>query len=304
MSTLRFHTLDVFTDRRFGGNPLAVVLDGGDLDGPTMQLIAREFNLSETAFVLPVSDAGATHRVRIFTPVRELPFAGHPTLGTAILLARLEAAHPNPGGEALVVLEEGVGLVPVSVRSTGGETWFGQFTAARLPEPGPPAPEVASLASALGLTPGEIMTGDGDRPEAYSCGLPYLMVPVRDRAALARVCVVEEHWRRSLRDYWAPDMYVFCRDTGQPDSAIRARMFAPASGIVEDPATGSAAAAMAGYLHARDGGSGTLRWTLEQGVEMGRPSLLYLEADARGGSITEVRVGGGAVPVLEGVLAL
>lgn len=302
MTTLRFHTLDVFTDRRFGGNPLAVIFGGEDVPDATMQLVAREFNLSETVFVLPPTDPGATHRVRIFTPARELPFAGHPTIGTAILLVLLGDARPAAGG-ARVVLEELVGLVPVSIQLEGGRPVFAQLTAARLPEVGPPPPPAADLAAVLSLGRDDVVDDGRDRPEAVSCGVPFLMVPVKDRATLARAALAEERWRHTLRSYWAPDVYVFCREPELPGSAIRARMFAPEVGIVEDPATGGAVAALAGYLAPREAArSGTLRWTVEQGFEMGRPSLLHLEADVGEGAVRAVRVGGAAVPVSQGTL--
>jgi trans-2,3-dihydro-3-hydroxyanthranilate isomerase len=304
VTALRFHTLDVFTDRRFGGNPLSVVFGGESLPESEMQVIAREFNLSETVFVLPATDPGATHRVRIFTPGRELPFAGHPTIGTAILLAQLGEARPTRSG-SLVVLEEKVGLVPVTIRMDDGEVSFAQLTSARLPEQGLPAPDAAALADALSLDPADMLATAEERPEAWSAGVPYLMVPLRDRQALGRASLSEERWRRTLRQHWSPDVYVFCRDPERSGSAIRARMFAPEFGIVEDPATGSAAVALAGYLAARvSRAAGTQSWIVEQGFEMGRPSLLYLEADIAGGTINAVRLGGTAVRVLEGNLTL
>jgi trans-2,3-dihydro-3-hydroxyanthranilate isomerase len=303
VTTLRFHTLDVFTDCRFGGNPLAVVFGGGGLPAQTMQLVAREFNLSETVFVLPPTNPAASHRIRIFTPVRELSFAGHPTIGTAVLLARLGEARSAAGGESYVVLEEGVGPVSVHVRADDGGPTFAQLTSPRLPEVGPPPPAAADLAVLLSLAPEEIVTDARDRPEALSCGVPYLMIPLRDRDVLARAAVVEAQWRRTLRGYWAPDLYLFCRDPELPGSAIRARMFAPQAGIAEDPATGSAAVALAGYLVDRNAtASGTARWTIEQGFEMGRPSLLYLEADVAGGAVRAIRLGGAAVPMAQGTL--
>lgn len=304
MNTLRFHTLDVFTDHRFGGNPLAVVFGGDGLSDTTMQVIAREFNLSETVFVLPPTDRAATHLVRIFTPARELPFAGHPTIGTAILLAQLGEARPAGTG-SLVVLQEGVGLVPVTIRSEGSRAMFAQLTSARLPEVGPPPPPTSDLAAVLSLDPADIVDDERDRPEALSCGIPYLMIPVRDRAVLARASMLEDRWRRTLQQYWAPAVYALCRDAELSGSAIRARMFAPEVGIVEDPATGSAAVALAGYLVRRDPArNGTACWTVEQGFEMGRPSLLYLEADVAGGACQAVRLGGGAVVVSEGTIHL
>ena len=304
MTVLRFHTLDVFTDRRFGGNPLGIVFGGESLPDSEMQIIAREFNLSETVFVLAPTDPGATHRVRIFTPGRELPFAGHPTIGTAILLAQLGEARPTRSG-SIVVLEEKVGLVPVTIRLDSGQVPFAQLTSARLPEQGPRAPDAAALADALSLDPADVLATAEERPEAWSAGVPYLMVPLRDRQALARASLSEDRWRRTLRQYWSPDVYVFCRDPERSGSAIRARMFAPEFGIVEDPATGSAAVALAGYLAGRVSNTAdTQRWIVEQGFEMGRPSLLYLEADIAGGTISAVRLGGTAVRVLEGTLPL
>jgi trans-2,3-dihydro-3-hydroxyanthranilate isomerase len=304
VTTLRFHTLDVFTDRRFGGNPLAVVLGGESLSDEMMQLVAREFNLSETVFVLPPTDTRATHRARIFTPARELPFAGHPTIGTAILLGLRGEARPVDNG-SLVVLEEKVGLVPVTIRPGSAHAPFAQLTSARLPEQGPAAPDATALADALSLDPADVLADAVERPEGWSCGVPYLMVPLRDRGALGRASLVEERWRRTLRQYWSPDVYVFCREPELPGSTIRARMFAPEFGIAEDPATGSAAVALAGYLAVRaPAAAGALQWTIEQGFEMGRPSLLYLEVERNGGAVDAVRLGGSAVQVLEGTLRL
>lgn len=306
MTALRFHTLDVFTEQRFGGNPLAVVFGADAQPDVTLQAIAREFNLSETVFVLSPTDRDATHRVRIFTPSHELPFAGHPTIGTAILLVQLGEGKPVEGATR-VVLQEGVGLVPVVVRPGAGRPFFAQLTTARLPEVGPPPPPAADLAAVVSLAADDIVDDERDRPEAVSCGVPYLIVPVRTRAVLARASMAEGTWRRTLRDYWAPDVYLFCRDPELAGSAIRARMFAAENGIVEDPATGSAAVALAGYLTSREAGTGTTgtrRWTVEQGFEMGRPSLLYLEADVVDGAVRAVRLGGAAVSVSEGIIQL
>jgi trans-2,3-dihydro-3-hydroxyanthranilate isomerase len=304
MTVLRFHTLDVFTEQRFCGNPLAVVFGSQGLPDGTLLSVAREFNLSETVFVVPPTDPGATHRVRIFTPARELPFAGHPTIGTAVLLAQLGEGQLAESG-ARIVLQEGVGLVPVAIRMSEGRPAFAQLTTARLPEVGPTPPPVADIAAVLSLDPDDIIENEHDRPVAVSCGVPYLMVPVRNRAVLARAAMREAAWRRTLRDYWAPDLYLFCRDPELSGSSIRARMFASEHGIVEDPATGSAAVALAGYLAGRDPKpAGTRRWTIEQGFEMGRPSLLFLEAEIAEGAVTAVRLGGAAVDVSRGTLQL
>jgi trans-2,3-dihydro-3-hydroxyanthranilate isomerase len=294
-----FVTADVFTERRFGGNPLAVITDARGLSAEQMQTITREFNLSETSFVLPPEQPGHTFRLRIFTPGREMPFAGHPTVGTALVLAAVGLV-PLAAGRAEIIFGEGVGPVPVTISAPAGHAPTATLSAARMPEAGPPPPASADLAAALGLEPDDILQG-GDAPQAFSAGVPFLFVPLRHRAALARARVAGEAWARALSGYWAPEVFVFTRDSGDPAVAVRGRMFAPGLGIVEDPATGAAATALAGYLAARDSRrAGTLAWAIDQGVEMGRPSRINLEADLADGSIVAVRVGGSAVLVSSG----
>ena len=328
---LSYHTLDVFTERRFGGNPLAVFPDAeplerqGERGDELMQRIASELNLSETVFVLPPAEragepseavhgspveagatsARATRRVRIFTPGGEVPFAGHPTLGTAFLLASLGYGSPAPGsqppgGATLLVLEEGVGLVPVTVRQDG----FAQLRATQPPElRAAPLPR-EELAALLNLKPADL--DEHMEPRAASCGLPFLIVPVRDRAALAAARVDLALWERTLAGTWAPQLYVVSAGAAEPSRVdFRARCFVPGLSVPEDPATGAAGAARAGYLALRSGAaSGTLRWTVEQGVELRRPSLLYLEADLDGGAVSAVRVGGHCVPVAEATMRI
>lgn len=302
MTPYPFHTLDVFTDQVFGGNPLAVLPDARGLSGAQMQRIAREFNLSETVFVLP-AEAGGTRRIRIFTPTSEHAFAGHPTIGTAFLLAALGAVRLDEG-MTTIVLEEGVGPIPVTLRARGGRPEFAQLTAAHLPEAGPTPPLRVAVAELLALEPDDVLDSRYG-PAALSCGVPFLFVPLRDRAAVGRAQLDLARWRSDLASFWAPHVYVFALDPELPGSDVRARMFAPALGIPEDPATGGAVTALAGYLAARDGRmSGTLRWTVEQGFEMGRPSLLYAEATKLGGALTAVRVGGSAVLVGEGTIVV
>jgi trans-2,3-dihydro-3-hydroxyanthranilate isomerase len=301
--TLRYSTLDVFTDRPFGGNPLAVFCDQPDLPDELMQNIAREFNLSETVFIVPPRNPRALRRLRIFTPARELPFAGHPTIGAAqVLVDTGIAAIRNPMGEFVLELE--VGLVPIKVQRRAEGPPFLQLTAARLPEVGTAAPSRAELAKLLSLKESDILS-DRDFAQAYSCGVPFLFVPVRNRAALAMAKPDSAAWTQILHGAWASEAFVFCRDPELPHSDVRARMFAPEFGIAEDPATGSAAAAFAGYLAARESRqTGTLRWIVEQGFEMGRPSLLHVEADVAEGSVVAVRVGGTAVRMSEGTLTV
>jgi len=293
----QFYMLDVFTNQIFGGNPLAVFPDGQGLSSELMQRVAREFNLSETVFVLPPEQPGHRRKLRIFTPEAELPFAGHPTVGTAYLLAALGEI-PLSGDQTQIIFEEGAGPVPVSIFAEGGQPVSAQLTAAQLPQFGPPTPAAADLAGLLSLDLEDLIA---EEIQAVSCGLPFLLVPIRQRQAMGRIQLKRERWEQALAGYWTPHIYVFTDDVEAPDLDFRVRMFAPALGIAEDPATGAAAATFAGYLGVRDPArEGLLRWRIEQGVEMGRPSLLEIEADKREGQITAVRVGGSAVLVSEG----
>ena len=299
----RYYTLDVFTDKPFGGNPLAVFPDADRLPEALMPRIARELNLSETVFVMRGRTVGALRRLRIFTPGMELPFAGHPVIGTAALLANMGLV-TFAGEYAGFTLEAQVGLIRIRVRRKIGVPTFAQLTSAQLPQRGPAAPAPEDLARLLGLGTEDLAQG-GDQPESWSCGVPFLFIPVRDRAALGRAQLNLTEWGRTIANFWAPHIFVFCRQPELPGSDVRARMFAPAMGISEDPATGAAAAALAGYLAARaQSPSGTLRWMLEQGFEMGRPSLISIECDVDAGSVKAFRVGGTAVPVFEGLLRL
>lgn len=299
----RYHLLDVFTDAVFGGNGLAVFLDGRGIADATMQRIARELNLSETVFVLPPSSPGATHHTRIFTPGRELPYAGHPTIGTACLLA-LRGDVTLRDGAGRVVFQQGVGNVPVEVRVADGAAPFAQLTAARPPEIRPSPLDRAALAALLSLDPDDVLDDPAHAPAAASTGGPFLFVALRDRAALARTVLDLARWSRELAGTWAPQVFVYAFDPERPGSDLRGRMFAPEMGILEDPATGSAATALAGLLATRAGRDGVHRWRLEQGFEMGRPSILELEAEVVRGSVTATRVGGNAVLVGSGELAL
>jgi trans-2,3-dihydro-3-hydroxyanthranilate isomerase len=300
----RYLTADVFTDRPFGGNPLAVFPEARGISDQRMQQVARELNLSETVFVLPAEDSRHTRRLRIFTPGTELPFAGHPTVGTAFVLAAIGEI-PLAGAETRIVFEEGVGPVPVLIQAEDGKPVFSQLTAAKLPEVGPPPPSIRDLAGMLSLEPADLLDVDdgisGDKPEAVSCGVPFLYIPLRNRDAVRRARLRTDLWEKLVAGFWATEVYVFARDPELPGSHVRSRMFAPRMGIVEDPATGAATASFGGYLASRSPErDGTLRWVIEQGFEMGRPSILHLEADKQDGRVTAVRVGGSSVLVSEG----
>lgn len=292
----RFYTADVFTDRIFGGNQLAVLPDARGLSVEQMQGVAAEFGYSETVFVFPPREARHARRLRIFTPGTELPFAGHPTLGAAHVLA--ETGELELSGEGTeVVFEEGAGPVRVEIRARGGRPVFCRLRAPQPPEFGPPPPD--GLAAALSLGEGDLLDG----AQAVSCGVPFLFVPARGLDAVRRARVDRALWEELLAGYWARGIFVFARETERAGSDLHARMFAPALGVEEDPATGSAAAALGGYLGARDGArDGTLRWVVEQGFELGRPSILHVEAEKRAGEVAEVRVGGSSVLVSEGTM--
>lgn len=302
MSRYRFLTADVFTDVPFGGNQLAVFPDARGIPEHRLLDVTREFNFSETAFVYAAT-SGGTRRVRIFTPACEVPFAGHPTVGTAHVLAATGEIGLT-GDLTHIILEEGFGPVPVTIRSRGGVPEFAQLSVAKLPEAGPPPPSLDTLATILGLDRSDLLGGDWS-PQALSCGLPFLFVPLRDRDAVARARVRADAWEAALKGAWASEIFVFARGGERRGSDFHARLFAPGLNVAEDPATGSANAALAGYLAARDGRrSGTLQWVVEQGFEMGRPSILEVEADLAEGSVTAVRVGGATVLVSEGTMAI
>ena len=299
----RYLTCDVFTNLKFGGNQLAVFPDAREIAPELMPQIAREFNYSETTFVLPPADPSHTARLRIFTPGGELQFAGHPTVGTAHVLATIGSI-PLTGDDTRIVFEEGVGPVPVTIRSRDGKPEFAQLSVAKLPEVGPPPPSNEKLAAMLSLSPADLVGGEM-MPQAVSCGTPFLFVPLTDRRAVGRSRVKPDLFESALKSYVTDKVFVFSMDPESPEHHVRARMYAPGIGVPEDPATGSAAVCLGGYLAARDPRfDGTLRWIVEQGFEMGRPSILEVEADKRAGKVTAARVGGSTVIMCEGTLEL
>ncbi len=300
----RFYTADVFTDRPFGGNQLAVLPDARGLSDGLMLTITREFNYSETTFVFPPENPAHTRRLRIFTPGGEMPFAGHPTVGTAFVLAAI--GELETGAETTqIVFEEGVGPVPVTIWWENGRPVFSQLTAAKLPEFGPPPPSAAQLAAVLSIHPEDVMENGRYTPQAASAGVPFLFVPLRSRSALARCQINHDQWVAVLGDYWTKDIYPFTFEVEREGSFLCSRMFGPSLGVREDPATGAAAAALAGYLGVRDEtADGSLHWVVEQGFDMGRPSILQVAADKRGGAITAVRVGGASVLISQGEMEI
>ncbi|MGB8622743.1 MAG: PhzF family phenazine biosynthesis protein [Paracoccaceae bacterium] len=292
---LIFHTLDVFTDQAFSGNPLAVVLGADGLSAAQMQTIAREFNLSETIFVQAPRDPANSARVRIFFPTAEIPFAGHPTIGCAILLSGL--LDDGAANCAELTLEEEAGLVPVCV-SRDGNAVTAEFTAPVLPFAAPGGASDDDVAQALGLAPAEIGCSGHGAPAHWQGGPSYLYVPVADAGALARARPTEPQWSCVMAAWGADGAWLYTPDGA---AGYRARMFSPSAGIPEDPATGSAAAIFAAeLLCAGRLGEGENRVSITQGVEMGRPSQIALRIELQDGALTAVHIRGSAVPVSSG----
>ena len=297
---------DVFTDTAFGGNPLAVVFDADHLDDRQMQTIAREFNLSETTFVKKPEHAPHSANVRIFTPGRELPFAGHPTVGTSIALAerRMAESLGEEGIDVVEMLEEKVGPVRCAVRLMPGESAFAEFDLPRLSSRIEAKLEPADMGAALGLGVHEIGF-ENHVVSLWSAGVPFIMVPLHDLAAAAKVQFNVERWLS-----FAPtvnripaDCYAYCRGGERHDASFHARMFAPGMGIPEDPATGAAVAALSGAIQHFDGLlDGNHPLVIEQGVEMGRPSLIHLHIESKGGAVKGARIGGQAIKIASGKL--
>ena len=289
----RFHTLDVFTDRPLGGNPLAVVLDAEGLDAGRMQAIAREFNLSETVFVLPARDPVNSARIRIFTPFRELPFAGHPTVGTAALLAELHAPEIVARQDLALVLEEEVGLVHCTAWRVKGRP-YASFVLPRLPQDCGTPPDDAALAAALSLDPQEIGF-DRHRAALMSAGVPFTLVPLASPESVDRARPDPTRWPGDL------PIYLYARSA----IGFHARMFTAGPGFYEDPATGSAVAAFAGAVMRFDAPpDGDHLIEIQQGSAMGRPSAIHLKLAVEGGTLASASIGGGAVLVASGTLDL
>jgi trans-2,3-dihydro-3-hydroxyanthranilate isomerase len=293
MARYDYEVYDVFTDRKFAGNQLAVISDARGLSTADMQTITREFNLSESTFVLPPEDPANTARVRIFTLGYEMPFAGHPTVGTAIAIARAR----NLSGELRLELNAGLFPVRVDLDRPAG---FAEFRNPNLPAERGPAPDPALIEAALSLPGGAVDRG-GHRPRLVGAGVNFLYA----KASL-------EHVRAAKLNSGAFDrleadetvgVLLYAEGGEAPDARFHVRMFAPNAGIPEDPATGGAAAALPGQIGLAGGlGEGLERWVIEQGFEMKRPSRIHVTVEAKAGSVTSVRVGGEAVPVMTGQL--
>lgn len=296
--TLPFVTLDVFTTRRFAGNPLAVVFDADGISDEKMQTIAREFNLSETVFVRRAVDPSHRADLRIFTPGRELPFAGHPTVGAAVALALRDGTE----GSTQFVLGEKVGPVPCSVSISDGDIGHAQFDLPRLPERVGDAPACAIMAAALRIP--ETAIGYGAHQAAlYSAGNPFTIIPLKTRADVDAAMLDRDAFAK-MEQGDAKNAFFYCPEPIDAEHHFYARMFAPSLGVGEDPATGSAVAAFAGAIMAFEKpGDGVHVFGIEQGYRMGRPSEIRLTLHVASGRLTKASIAGGAIIVMQGTLS-
>ncbi|GES48355.1 phenazine biosynthesis protein PhzF [Rhizobium sp. NBRC 114257] len=301
-----YSVYDVFTDSKLAGNPLAIIFDAEGLSDEAMQAIAREMNLSETVFVLPPQNPAHTANLRIFTPGRELPFAGHPTVGTAIALA--EKAHANHGGDLdlVSVLDERVGPVRCAIKLRQNKASFAEFDLPKKSQEILLPLDRADIANALSLKITEIGF-ENHVPSIWSAGVPFLLVPVHDVGAAERLEFDQQLWEKTVPfvDGALASAFIYCRGGVNHVAKFHARMFPVGMGIVEDPATGAAVAALSGAINQFDAlPDGHHPVIIEQGVEMGRPSLIHLHLDIDGGLIANARIGGQAVRVASGILEL
>ena len=296
-----FWRVDVFTDKPLTGNPLAVFPRATGLSDGEMLGIAREMNLSETTFILPASNPSASYRLRIFMPAKEIPFAGHPSIGSAYVAA-MEGLVPHPQGASIVYTELEIGVLPLQLLEEGGKIVKVIMTQGE-PALGTELPNVAGLAKALRIPAREI-GGKGLRPQVASTGSSSLQVPLKSLDAVRRLDPDLRALRKVLESL-GPEVacYVFALEAERPDAHVHARMFDPSAGILEDPATGSAAGACGAYLAAH-GRLPAPTFTIEQGVEMRHASLIEVTVEAEGKTPKVVRVGGAVTPLMRGNLRL
>lgn len=296
MTEYAFETVDVFTAQRFGGNQLAVLTDARGLDTATMQAVAAEFGYAESTFVLPPKDPANTAQVRIFTPAREMPFAGHPNVGTAFVVASRTEFFGKPVGNRLL-FEEGAGLVTIDIERKGAAVTNCLVTAPQLLKRLGDV-EAETVAACLGLAAADVV----GRPVAASVGVPFVFAELKDSAAVTKAAPDVAKFRKHFPAHGADGVFIYARSGA---GALHTRMFAPNMGVGEDAATGSAGAAVTALLAAADPAADlTLKLDIHQGREMGRPSLMKGEADKRGGQITAARIGGPCVAVIQGRIRL
>ena len=296
----QFFTLDVFAQQKFEGNQLAVIPNAEGINDSQMQKIAREFNYSETVFITR-GDSKFSWNVRIFTPISEIDFAGHPNIGAAILLANI--IEFNVQEKIKLVFRERVGDIPITVHYETSKPAYAELEVAQLPQNGPNPPTKDQIAESIGL---DISDVDSNQEiSAYSCGLPFLYVPILSLEGIKKAKLDNDKWKKYLSSYWAPQIYLFTKEVEDPKSDFHARMFAPGLGIAEDPATGSAVAAFSGYLaKSPKYQNGIFSFIIEQGFEMGRPSILEMSFETKMGTVTKVQVKGRATIISQGEIDL
>lgn len=296
----QFFTLDVFAQRKFEGNQLAVIPNAEGLDGDQMQKIAQEFNYSETVFIKK-GDSKFSWNVRIFTPTSEIDFAGHPNIGAAILLANI--VEFNAKEKVELVFRERVGDIPITIHYENSKPVYAELAVAQLPQNGPVPPTKNQIAESIGLDISDV--DSNQESAAYSCGLPFLFVPILSLRGIKKAALDNDKWKKHLSSYWAPQVYLVTKDVEDPKSDFHARMFAPALGIAEDPATGSAVAAFSGFLAKLPKyQNGVFSFTIEQGFEMGRPSILEMSFESKMSKVTKVQVKGKAIIVSRGEIEI
>lgn len=295
----KFYVLDVFTNTKFEGNQLAVFPSAEGLIEENMQKIAREFNYSETVFITSTNEKNKKN-IRIFTPSSEVDFAGHPNIGAAMLLARI--GEYSDEKQIDIIFKEKVGDVPIRINFENSVPQNAELSTAKLPEKGA-SPPLEEIAKVISLDISDIITTES--PMSFSCGLPFLFVPITSIEKLKQASLNQEHWKNYISQTWAPQIYLFTTETKLATSDFHARMFAPALGISEDPATGSAAAALAGYISENIGkNDGTFTYVIEQGFEINRPSIIEMSFTQKNQKIESVKIRGNAVIFSEGKIIL
>lgn len=300
----RYAIYDVFTDRRLSGNPLAVVFDTEGLSDDAMQAITREMNLSETVFILPAESNGHSAKIRIFTPGKELPFAGHPTVGAAIALSERDHQPGETELDLMSVLEEKVGPVRCAIRMRRGEATFAEFELPRRPVRIDIPLDREGIADSITVKTTD-MAFENHTLSIWTAGVPFLLVPLRNLATVQNLEFESTLWERvaPFVDGALASAYVYCRGGVHHQAKFHARMFSPDMRIWEDPATGAAVAALAGAIQQFDAlPDGHHPIVVEQGLEIGRTSFIHLHIDSKAGEIFKARIGGQAVKVAEGML--
>ncbi len=307
MPTAEYHLLDVFTNEAFGGNPLAVFLNAQGIDPATMQRIAKELNLSESVFILPPVEENSDYQLRIFTPAREVPMAGHPTVGAAFAMVKLGVlgpSNPPPNTPYTYHFDEGVGVIPVEVLFGPDDNDLMVTMDQPLPDFGEALDNRADIVAMLGLQGEDLHP---DLPvQAVSTGVPFTLIPLANLDAVRRAALQQDAWSALLKDTSAPEVLIFCTETEDDAHSVHSRMFAPSMGISEDPATGAASGPLGCYLvrHGVIQARPQAQIISEQGYEMGRPSLVHITITTLDDEITRVRVGGQCVMMGDGRLYL